>query len=64
MCWGIYKSFQLHFYYKNIIYHKWEINLSIAARKKKKKELQSRSYTDALQGVQELLFWRRNKKLL
>lgn len=37
MCWSIYKSFQLHFYYKNIIYCKWEINWSIAAREKKEK---------------------------
>lgn len=44
MCWRIYKSFWLHFYYKNIIYHKWEINWSIAGRKKKKSHSQGATF--------------------
>lgn len=45
MCWSIYKSFQLHFYYKNIIYCKWDINWSIAARGKKKEKMYSQGAT-------------------
>lgn len=45
MCWSIYKPFQPHFHYKNIIDDKWEINLSIAARKKKNSKICSQGAT-------------------